>query len=58
MQHLLRSHLKIKMTKQCFSKHYTPKNEIKHFNVLIDGSSFFFFLMSNKKQGRNIRKDY
>ena len=24
-----------------FSKHYTPKVEIKDFNVLIDGKSFF-----------------
>ena len=25
----------------CFSKYYTPKIEIKAFNVLIDGKSFF-----------------
>ena len=24
-----------------FSKYHTPKVEIKHFNVLIDGKSFF-----------------
>ena len=31
-----------------FSKYYTPKIEVKDFNVLIDGSSFF--LCASKKQ--------
>ena len=31
-----------------FSKYYTPKTEVKDFNVLIDGSSFF--LCASKKQ--------
>ena len=33
-----------------FSKYYTQKVEIKDFNVLIDGKSFFEFPMKNKKE--------
>ena len=35
-----------------FSKYYTPSVEMKGFNVLIDGKSFFDD--SIKNQGRNI----
>ena len=44
-----------------FSKHYTPKAEIKGFNVLIDGKSFFDAPVKNKEQAyekiRNINKN-
>ena len=33
-----------------FSKYYTPKVEIKDFNVLIDGKSFFDVLVKNKEK--------
>ena len=33
-----------------FSKHYTPKVEIKEFSVLIDGKSFFDMLVKNKEE--------
>ena len=33
-----------------FSKHYTPKVEIKDFGVLIDGKSFFDVLVKNKEE--------
>ena len=33
-----------------FSKSYTPKNEIKDFNVLIDGKSFFDVPIKNKEE--------
>ena len=33
-----------------FSKYYTPKVEIKDFNVLIDGKSFFDVLVKNKEE--------
>ena len=39
-----------------FSKYYTPKVEIKEFNVLIDRKRFFMCQL--KKQRRNIRNDY
>ena len=39
-----------------FSKYYKPSAEIKDFNVLIDDKRFF--LCANKKQRRNVRKDY
>ena len=32
-----------------FSKYYTPKVEIKDFNVLIDGKSFFNMPVKNKE---------
>ena len=32
-----------------FSKYYTPKVEIKDFNVLIDGKSFFDMPVKNKE---------
>ena len=35
-----------------FSKYYTPKVEIKDFNVLIDGKGFFDVVV--KKKRRNI----
>ena len=34
----------------CFSKHYTPKVEIKDFNVLVDGNSFFDVPVKNKEE--------
>ena len=33
-----------------FSKYYTPKVEIKDFNVLIDGKSLFDVPIKNKKE--------
>ena len=33
-----------------FSKYYTPKVDIKDFNVLIDGKRFFDVLIKNKEQ--------
>ena len=33
-----------------FSKYYTPKVEIKDFNVLIDGKSFFDVIVKNKEE--------
>ena len=39
-----------------FSKYYTPKVEIKDFNVLIDRKRFSYVLV--KKQRRNIGKNY
>ena len=33
-----------------FSKSYVPKVEIKHFNVLIDGKSFFDVPVKNKEE--------
>ena len=39
-----------------FSKYYTPKVEIKDFNVLIDGKSFFW--CTSKKLRRTVRKNY
>ena len=33
-----------------FSKYYTPKVEIKDFNVLIDGKSFFDVPVKNKEE--------
>ena len=33
-----------------FSKYYTPKVEIKAFNVLIDGKSFFDVPVKNKEE--------
>ena len=33
-----------------FSKHYVPKVEIKDFNVLIDGKSFFDVPVKNKEE--------
>ena len=33
-----------------FSKYYTPKVEIKDFNVLIDGKSFFNMPVKNKEE--------
>ena len=33
-----------------FSKYYTPKVEIKDFNVLIDGKSFFDMPIKNKEE--------
>ena len=34
-----------------FSKYYTPKLEIKDFNVLVDGKSFFDMPVKNKEEG-------
>ena len=39
-----------------FSKYYTPKVEIKDFNLLVDAKSFFDVPV--KKQRRSIRKSY
>ena len=36
-----------------FSKYYTPKVDIKDFNVLIDGKLFFDVLIKNKEQTCN-----
>ena len=33
-----------------FSKYYVPKVEIKDFNVLIDGKSFFDVPVKNKEE--------
>ena len=33
-----------------FSKYYVPKDEIKDFNVLIDGKSFFDVPVENKEE--------
>ena len=33
-----------------FSKYYLPTIEIKHFNVLIDGKSFFEIPVKNKEE--------
>ena len=33
-----------------FSKYYVPKVEIKDFNVLIDGKSFFYVPVKNKEE--------
>ena len=33
-----------------FSEYYTPKVEIKNFNVLIDGKRFFVVPIKDKKQ--------
>ena len=33
-----------------FSKHYTPKVEIKDFNVLVNGKSFFDVPVKNKEE--------
>ena len=33
-----------------FSKYYTPSVEIKYFNVLIDGKSFFNVPIKNKEE--------
>ena len=33
-----------------FSKYYTPSVEIKDFNVLIDGKSFFYVPIKNKEE--------
>ena len=33
-----------------FSKYYVPKIEIKDFNVLIDGKSFFEIPVKNKRR--------
>ena len=34
----------------CFSKYYVPKVEIKDFNVIIDGKSFFDMPVKNKEE--------
>ena len=36
--------------RRSFSRYYTPKVEIKDFNVLIDGKSFFDVAMKNKEE--------
>ena len=36
-----------------FSKYYVPKDEIKDFNVLIDGKSFFDVPVKNKEEAYN-----
>ena len=41
--------------KTSFSKYYVPKVEIKYFNVLIDGKSFFDVPV---KKRRSIQKNY
>ena len=33
-----------------FSKYYTPSVEIKDFNILIDGKTFFHVLIKNKQE--------
>ena len=37
-----------------FSKYYTPKVEVKDFNVLIDGKSFFDVPVKSKKYTKNL----
>ena len=39
-----------------FSKYYTPKGEVKDFNVLIDGKRFF--LCASERQRKSIGKNY
>ena len=39
-----------------FSKYYVPKVEIKDFNVLIDGKSFFDIPIKNKKETYKLLK--
>ena len=36
-----------------FSKYYVPKVQIKGFNVLIDGKSFFDMPIKNEEKPRN-----
>ena len=36
--------------RKSFSKYYTPKVEIKEFNVLIDGNRFFDLPVKNKEE--------
>ena len=48
--------LKMNMIERFFSKYYTPKVEIKDFNVVIDGK--FCFNVPVKKQRRDMRKNY
>ena len=43
-------HFKIKHMQHLFSNHYLPKVEIKDFNVLIDGKSFFDLPVKNKEK--------
>ena len=40
----------MKMIGRLFSKYYTPSVEIKDFNELIDGKSFFDTPMKNKEE--------
>ena len=40
----------MKKTEYLFSKYYAPKFEIKDFNVLADGKSFFDVPVKNKKE--------
>ena len=54
IQNLLRlidclSYLKNEDNRISFSKYYTPNVEIKYFNVLIDGKSFFYTPIKNKE---------
>ena len=37
-----------------FSKYYTPKVEIKDFNVLVDGKGFFDVPVKNKEEAYEI----
>ena len=43
-------HLKNEDDRISFSKYYTPNVEIKDFNVLIDGKSFFYTPIKNKER--------
>ena len=43
-------HFENKDDRTSYSKHYTPKVEIKDFNVLIDGKSFFDAPIKNKEE--------
>ena len=43
-------HFKIKHIQHLFSNYYLPKVEIKDFNVLIDGKSFFDLPVKNKEK--------
>ena len=41
--------MKIEQNRKYFSKYYVPKVQVKDFNVLIDGKSFFSMPVKNGK---------
>ena len=55
-QHLIKSidylyyHFENKDDRASYSKYFTPKVEIKDFNVLIDGKNFFDAPIKNKEE--------
>ena len=40
--------------RDCFSYYYVPNVEIKNFNVLIDGKSFFDSSVKNEEKNKNV----